>query len=391
MKIVSLLGKGLRGLLVAFLIMAGLLCFRLAEPLYGIALVLLGLSLLPLFGRVVLSKLPVRNSPFLRHGFSFLLLVLIVTGLSLQGRATYDQKEPLGASSLDSLSIHPVKKQMVNGLDYYYIEAGTGEPLILCHGFPDMANTWDETITELSKNYRVIAPFLRGYYPTGIPEDGDYAVKTIASDVVELANQLGIDTFNIGGQDWGASISYAVANLAPQRVKRVAAIAIAHPSCLKLSPKLLWFGRHFVLFNLGDYGVRYTRKQDFRYIDRLYRRWSPDYENYQQSSNAIKETFKYPGRLEAAIGYYWSFNKERGDKERAAFYAQIPQAPVLFIGGENDGGVTPESVALMKEKMPAGSKVVVFQHSGHFLHHEIPGPFLTEMKAFLAMPPGSEK
>lgn len=384
MKLQNILLKGLRALLVGFVLLLAFLCFRLAEPWYGLAFALLGLSLLPAFWRIIQRLVSFSPPPWVKYAFSLGLIALVLVGLSLQGRTTYDQKEQITASALDSLSIHPVKKQVVNGLDYYYIEKGEGEPVILCHGFPDMANTWDETITELSKEYRVIAPFLRGYYPTGIPEDGNYSVKVIAEDIVELADQLDIDQFNIAGQDWGASVSYAVANLAPGRVKRVATIAIPHPSCFNLSPGLLWFGRHFVMFSFNEYAVRYTRKQDFSYIDRLYRRWSPDFKDYQTSSSAIKETFKFPGRLEGALGYYWSFNKEQSDEDRAAFYAQKPLAPVLFMGGENDKGVTDESVQLMKEKMPAGSRSVVFKNAGHFLHQEIPDQFLKELKLFLA-------
>lgn len=315
------------------------------------------------------------------------LAVILILAVSLQGRTSYDLQEHITPSVLDSLSIHPVHKQAVNGLDYYFIEAGEGETVFLLHGFPDMANTWDETITELSKDYHVVAPFLRGYYPTGIPEDADYSVKTVASDIVALAAVMGIDSFNIVGQDWGASISYSVANLAPGKVKRIATIAIPHPSCFELSPGLLWFGRHFILFSFENYSVRYTRKHDFRYIDRLYRRWSPDYEAYQESSSAIKETFKFPGRLEAALGYYVSFRDEQGDESRSDFYGQLPQAPVLFMGGENDRGVQEEALACTQEKLPKGSRGVLFKNAGHFLHREIPDQFLKELKSFLAQEP----
>lgn len=384
MKLVKILRSAFAILSGSLLILIGILCLILSEPIYGIAFVLLGLFVFPFFWRQLGRRIKFQPSRSLKLGIWVGLLGLVFTSLALQGRSTYDQQEEITQSGLDSLSIHPVKKQVINGLDYYYIEAGRGEAIFLLHGFPDMANTWDETITELSKDYRVIAPFLRGYYPTGIPENGDYAVKTIAGDIVALSNSLGIEQFNIVGQDWGASISYSVANLAPEKVKRVGAIAIPHPTCFKLSPGLIWAGRHFILFSTGDYGVRYTRKQDFKYIDRLYRRWSPDYIDYKESSSAIKETFKYPGRLEAALGYYWSFQREQGNEERSQFYSTLPKAPVLYLGGEHDKGVTEHSLKSMEETMPDGSKSVLFKNAGHFLHRELPEAFIQELRVFLS-------
>ncbi len=315
---------------------------------------------------------------------SLCIFVVAFSSGSLQARPMVDGPSITGPGDPDSLSIHPVHSRTVNGLDYYFIEAGSGPTIFLLHGFPDMANTWDETISELSQDYHVVAPFLRGYYPTGMPEDGNYSVKAIAGDIVALAEALEVDTYTVIGQDWGASITYSVALLAPTKVDRVITIAIPPPPCFKLTPQIAWFGRHFLLFRNKGYALRYTRKQDFRYIDRLYRRWSPDYADYQQSSAAIKATFKYPGRLEAALGYYWSFFEDRDKPDLKDFYAQTPPVPVLFLGGANDNGVDPKAVACIQDSLPQGSKGIVFEHAGHFLHREIPEQFLAEVKAFLA-------
>ncbi len=283
----------------------------------------------------------------------------------------------------NSLSIHPIEHTQVNDLDYYYIEKGEGETIFFLHGFPDLAGTWDETISELSKNYRCIAPFLRGYYPTSIPKNGDYSSKTIANDIVQLAEQLGIDTYYIVGQDWGASVSYSVANLAPKKVKKLTTIAIGHPRALKLTPKLLFFGRHFIKFRNKKRAVKYTRKNNFAYLDKLYKRWSPDWTAYQETSEQIKQTFSLPGRLEAALGYYWSFFDERNNIENQKFYQQHPQMPFLFVGGLNDGGVSIKMVDRMKEQMPDNCETIIYNEAGHFLHREMPQRFISDLKNFL--------
>ena len=65
-----------------------------------------------------------------------------------------------------------------NGLNFAYLEKGGGPLVILLHGFPDNAHTWDQQITALADaGFRAVAPYLRGYYPTGIPHDGFFMTK----------------------------------------------------------------------------------------------------------------------------------------------------------------------------------------------------------------------
>ena len=149
----------------------------------------------------------------------------------------------------ESLSPHSTRFLDVNGLKYAFIEAGAGTPVIFLHGFPDLACTWNDTISGLSDNYRCIAPYMRGYYPTDIATDENYSVKIIAEDILALCDQLGIDTFYLVGHDWGASIAYTLANLAPKRVKKLVTVAIPIASVIKPTLKLIWRARHFLFFS----------------------------------------------------------------------------------------------------------------------------------------------
>lgn len=367
---------------IVFLII-GLVVILLEEPFYGIGLLLMGSVLMPFTSQLLTKFSPTIFSTRVKTALGIGLGLIILITLSTVGRKEYDKVEKIGEEELGKLSIHPIKKALVNDLDYYYIEQGEGETIVLLHGFPDMANTWDETISALSQTHRVVAPFLRGYYPTGIPDDNDFSVKTIAEDIVALMDQLAVDQFTVIGQDWGASIGFSVTNLVDERVQKFVSVAIPHPSCLALTPALAYAGRHFFLLGTSDYGVRYTRKNNFAYIDRLYQRWSPDYKNYQTSSNAIKETFKFPNRTEAATGYYRSFSADQKIPELQAFYQKVPATPVLFLVGENDLIYTEAVIKAMKGIMSKGSETVVFENAGHFLHREVFDQFLAVLSEFL--------
>src|SRR5581483_2550510 len=97
-----------------------------------------------------------------------------------------------------------LKQAQANGLRFAFLEAGSGPTVLLLHGYPDNAYSWERQIPALTAaGYRVVAPFLRGYPPTEIPAHGYYDRGTLALDVKSL-----IDVLNAGepvllvAQDW---------------------------------------------------------------------------------------------------------------------------------------------------------------------------------------------
>ena len=80
-----------------------------------------------------------------------------------------------------------------NGIDFGILECGEG-PLALCvHGFPDSPWTYRHLMPALAKaGYRAVAPYLRGYAPTDVPNDGRYDMRTIGDDFNALHKALEI-------------------------------------------------------------------------------------------------------------------------------------------------------------------------------------------------------
>jgi len=282
---------------------------------------------------------------------------------------------------ISDISDHPIKQIEINQLDYYYIDKGEGDVLFLLHGFPDLANTWDESITALSKSYRCIAPFLRGYYPTSIPKDGDYTMKSVASDILEMAQKLGIETFSVIGHDWGASVTYAMANLAPEKIKKIVTVAIPHPAYIKPNLTTFYKARHFLRFRNEKKSPTFTRKNNFAYLDTLYTRWAPNWSAYPETARQVKETFKQEGRLEAALGYYWSFHRTLGDRELQSFYGKRPKMPLLAFAGKTDGALLLKPFYQMEKTLPC--KIAVHEQAGHFLHREAHDFFIDGVLRFL--------
>ncbi len=107
-----------------------------------------------------------------------------------------------------------------------YTDEGNGRAAVLLHGFASNATlNWQSTswMTTLAQaGYRVIAPDLRGHgASTKFYEPGAYAPETMAGDVLELMDHLGVERAEIMGYSMGARIAVALAMKDPARVRHL--------------------------------------------------------------------------------------------------------------------------------------------------------------------------
>lgn len=268
-----------------------------------------------------------------------------------------------------------------NGVRFGYLQAGPpGAPLALClHGFPDSAHTWRHLLPALARlGYHAVAPFLRGYAPTQVPDDGCYQLGALVADTVALHDVLGgDDQAIIVGHDWGAMTAYGAIAFAPERWRR--AVAMAVPPFGSMGSAFLSFQqlrRSFYIFlfqtPLAEMAVS---MDDFAFIDGLWRDWSPGYSGAADAALA-KDCLREPASLTAAIGYYQAMldparHLPRYAAEQAATTA-VGGCPVLYLHGSADGCLGIETTASAAQYLPPGSRVDVVEGAGHFLHLEQP-------------------
>jgi pimeloyl-ACP methyl ester carboxylesterase len=256
-----------------------------------------------------------------------------------------------------------------NGLEFSYIEEGSGPLVLLLHGFPDTPQTWDRTRPVLAAaGFRAVSPFLRGYAPTEVPKDGDYRVETLARDAGELIAALGEKGAIVVGHDWGAAAAYGAANLFPERVRFLVTVAIPHAASVRPSLRLLWAGRHFLALRRRGAAAR-VRADDFAYVDTLVQRWSPAWRVPPDETRAVKAVFAVPGSLEAAIGYY----RAVGLTPPASQLEKI-RMPALAFAGSTDGVFNTAAFERARPHYLAAYDVVTLP-GGHFLHREHPEEF----------------
>jgi pimeloyl-ACP methyl ester carboxylesterase len=267
-------------------------------------------------------------------------------------------------------------------LEVAYLACGDDGPLAVClHGFPDSAWTWRHLLPQLAEaGFQAVAPWLRGYAPTGVPADGRYQNGALARDAVDLHDALGGDGDAVViGHDWGARAANGAAAFAPERWRRVVTMAVPPAGAVAegfltyRQLKRSWY-MFFFQHLLSDLAVA---MDDLAFIDGLWADWSPGYVDAGDDIAHVKDALRDPANLAAALGYYRAtLQPELQVPELAAeeaAVAAVPPQPHLYLHGVDDGCMGVEIAEKAAQYLTVeGSRVELVPGTGHFLHLEAP-------------------
>ncbi len=147
----------------------------------------------------------------------------------------------------------------VNGVNLEVFEAGkenTGNPIVLCHGWPEHAYSWRHQMPALAEaGYHVIAPNQRGYGNSSRPSEVTaYDIEHLTGDLVALLDHYGYEDATFVGHDWGAMVVWGLALLHPNRVNRVVNLSLPYQErgatpWLEFMEEFLGGDYYFVHFN----------------------------------------------------------------------------------------------------------------------------------------------
>ena len=131
------------------------------------------------------------------------------------------------------LEMPPPRLLDVNGVRLRVYEAGPADdkpPMILLHGWPEIAFTWRRQIKALSEaGIRVIAPDQRGFGGSDAPEaTSAYAIEYLTGDLAAVLDALAIDKAIFVGHDWGGFVAWEMPLRHPSRVAGVVALNTPH-------------------------------------------------------------------------------------------------------------------------------------------------------------------
>lgn len=239
-----------------------------------------------------------------------------------------------------------------------------GPGVILLHGFPESSLMWQPLLDKAAaEGYRVLAFDQRGYSPNARPtEVSAYQIDRLVEDVLAVADQVGFDTFNLVGHDWGAGVGWKTVMDFPERIHTWTAMSIPHtavfndallnhPEQKKRSAYMERFQMPFIpqfLFHLNQEKV----------ADGLRGRWT---EAQIAECMAIQREY---GATAAAFNWYRAAKIDTKTVDKS--FTKNILRPTLFIWGTEDPVVAHDIIPLQKTYIKADYQELSVQ-SGHSL------------------------
>ena len=251
-----------------------------------------------------------------------------------------------------------------------------GPLVVALHGFPDSAWTWRHLGPHLAaRGRRVVAPFLRGYAPSGLADS--YHVSALMADAVGLYDALGGDGRAVlVGHDWGAITTNALGAHPDSPYRRVVTLAVPPLRALagapvRLTPRQLRLSWYTVFNQLP---LLPERTVD-RWLPRLWRDWSPGYDAAEDVS-LVRASWPTRAHVAAAVGYYRAMRAPwavPADYRRwGGTLDAVPTVPHLCLHGADDGCLQAAYAEHAATRLPASAQFELVPGAGHFLQVERP-------------------
>ena len=314
------------------------------------------------------------------------------------------------------IEMPPLQFAQVNGIRMGFYEAGSmtdKPPIVLCHGWPELAFSWRHQIKALGEaGIRVIAPVQRGYGASDRPEPVEaYDMEHLTGDLVGLLDHLGIDKAIFVGHDWGGFVVWQMPLRHPERVAGVVGVNTPHWDRAPADPIELFrqrFGDHMYIVQFQDparepdriFGSRveqtfdaFMRKPVKRPEDapaeqpiagvgaspRINLAFPQMIANYDaahdprtpilsaEEKKVFVDTYTKTG-FTGGINWYRNFSR---NWERSKGLDHHVKVPSLMIMAENDAVLPPSAADGMEKLVPDLEKYLV-RDSGHWTQQEKP-------------------
>jgi pimeloyl-ACP methyl ester carboxylesterase len=272
---------------------------------------------------------------------------------------------------------------MLGGYELSYLDVGDGPALLFVHGIMGSHRGWARLVTELSSQWRVIAPDLFGHGLSAKPL-GDYSLGAHAATLRDLLDELDIDSAIVVGHSLGGGVAMQFEYLFPGRISRLILVdsgGLGREVSLLLRAATLP-GAELVLPVLASPLLG-------RGVD--------------AAGRAVGTAAKFLGaHLRADTAEGWHGIQSLADHDtRQAFLAtarsvinsggqtvsaknrlyRLQRIPVLIIWGSKDP-IIPVSHGHDAQDAIPGSRLEIFDNAGHFPHLDDPNRFVTLLRDF---------
>ncbi len=199
----------------------------------------------------------------------------------------------------------------VDGFRLAYVRRGSGDPVVLLHGWPGDHADWSKVAGLLAASADVVTPDLRGFGESDKhPEEPAraYSVQAQAASVIGLIDELGLARPVLAGYDVGSRVAQEVARVAPGSVR---ALVVAPPlpgvGERVLSPRAqreFWY-QAFHQLPLADQMLDGNRSAVRAYLEHFWSHWSgPSFQLSESDLQRLTELYAAPGAFRASIAWY---------------------------------------------------------------------------------------
>jgi pimeloyl-ACP methyl ester carboxylesterase len=266
-----------------------------------------------------------------------------------------------------------------------------GCPIVLVHGWPDDAHCWDKVTPALvSKGFRVLAPYLRGFGPTRFLSSQTMRsgqVSALATDLANFLSGLGIRKSLLVGHDWGARTGCAFSALYPERVSGLVTLSVGYPFNFSAA-QMDYAQSHAYWYQwlmATERGREVVERDRRRFCKFLWHLWSPSWEFSERDFDAAAKSWENPDWAAITIhSYRQRWGEANGDPAYENLDLQLAtvpaiRVPTVVLHGEEDRASLPQSSEGKSNYFISGYRRRLIPNVGHFIPREAPEVVLEEI------------
>jgi pimeloyl-ACP methyl ester carboxylesterase len=272
-----------------------------------------------------------------------------------------------------------------NGAAFHVAVEGTGQPLLLLHGWPEFWLTWEPVMTRLAGRYTLIAPDLRGFGDSDKPQ-GPYGPDQHAADMLALMDALDVRRFGVVGHDVGGAAMQPLARTAPERLAGLFFFDFVYPGIgarMGAPDRLnhIWY-QSFHQMEMAPALVGATRESCRTYIGHFLKDWSYRKNAFDDVLEAFTDNFLKQGNLAGGFAHYRAAHAGRVRMMQGEAPKLPPiEVPTCVRWAEHDPLFPYAWTDRMGETF-SKLDLAMFAGVGHFPHREDPDRAAIEIGAF---------
>ena len=282
-----------------------------------------------------------------------------------------------------------------SGIELHIRKQGSGDPILMLHGFPDHGGSWRELADLLAPQYRLIMPDLRGSGLSSRPEMvADYRMDLLVGDLIGLLDVLGLDQVYLCGHDWGGVLAYELARQMPERIAGLVALNAPPPQVFQ---DMIWHdsaqraaSQYISMLRSAAADAIFCESN----VDTLIERFLGDARRRGLLSDedlaAYRQAWTQPGVWQAMLAWYRAapFDVPLVDATvRPSLSAktgiELPKIPVQVIWGDRDAVFIPAMPDAIADFWP-DCRVERIAGAGHVPHRDAPNRCVEIITDFLS-------